>query len=208
MRLTRASCHADGEVSAGWGSLARVFSRSGVSESIATRPKIGASAKRRRVVLLGQWLGQRRRWRPWSEPPPSIVVRTHYESPCQQWVRQGKFVRTLQGRPGASLRPSIQREEPAAVNRRRPVHCGLSWSVALMPHMGRTQAILTAKDVVRLLRQRVAKAGGQSAWAKKTGVHRTLINRVLREQQAPTKSIVNALQLDVVYLPKKRRRTR
>ncbi len=38
---------------------------------------------------------------------------------------------------------SIQREERAAVNRCRAVRCGLSLSVALMPHMGRTQAMMT-----------------------------------------------------------------
>jgi DNA-binding phage protein len=65
------------------------------------------------------------------------------------------------------------------------------------------QRFLTAKDVVQLLRQEVAEIGGQSAWARKTGIHRSLINRVLQGKEAPTKTIIDALQLKVVYLPKK-----
>ncbi len=77
--LARASCHADGEVSAGWGSLARSIQprrRAGVNRRCSQKSGRAASVKRRRVVLLGQWLGRRRRWRPWSEPPPGRVVRT------------------------------------------------------------------------------------------------------------------------------------
>jgi hypothetical protein len=60
---------------------------------------------------------------------------------------------------------------------------------------------LRAKDVVRLLRQQVAETGGQSAWAKKTGIHRTLVNKVLQGQKPLTKSILNALRLETVYRP-------
>jgi DNA-binding phage protein len=64
------------------------------------------------------------------------------------------------------------------------------------------RTILRAEDVVRLLHQQVAKAGGQSAWARNTGIHRSLINKVLRGQMPPAKSIIDALGLEVVYLPK------
>jgi DNA-binding phage protein len=66
--------------------------------------------------------------------------------------------------------------------------------------------VLRAKDVVRLLRQEVAEAGGQSAWAKRTGIHRTLVNKILLEQKPLTKSIIKVLQLEVVYLQRSVRR--
>jgi DNA-binding phage protein len=68
------------------------------------------------------------------------------------------------------------------------------------------RTVLQEEDVVELLRQEVADAGGQSAWSKKTGVHRSIINRVLLGRHAPTKSIVNALGLEIVYLPKQSRK--
>jgi hypothetical protein len=64
--------------------------------------------------------------------------------------------------------------------------------------------ILRTRDVIQLLHLEVAAAGGQSGWARKTGIHRSLINKVLGGQKPSTKSIINALQLEVVYLPKRR----
>jgi DNA-binding phage protein len=61
------------------------------------------------------------------------------------------------------------------------------------------QKIWCEKDVVELLRQEVAKAGGQSSWHRKTGVSRVTINKVLRTQRGPTKAIINALNLEIVY---------
>jgi DNA-binding phage protein len=59
--------------------------------------------------------------------------------------------------------------------------------------------ILTQKDVVQLLRREVAKAGGQTGWSKKTGVHRSLINKILQGREPLTKSILKALGLEIVY---------
>jgi DNA-binding phage protein len=61
------------------------------------------------------------------------------------------------------------------------------------------QKIWEEQDVVQLLRQEVAKAGGQSGWHRKTGVSRITINKVLRTQRGPTKAIINALNLEIVY---------
>jgi DNA-binding phage protein len=58
----------------------------------------------------------------------------------------------------------------------------------------RTQ-LLDKEDVVELLRAAVEQAGGQSEWASKQGVDRSLLNRVLRGQRAPTKEIIRALKL-------------
>jgi hypothetical protein len=52
-----------------------------------------------------------------------------------------------------------------------------------------SDAVLRAKHVVELLRQKVAGAGGQSAWAKKTGIHRSLVNKILRgKSRLPNRS--------------------
>ena len=59
---------------------------------------------------------------------------------------------------------------------------------------------LELKDVICLLRSEVERAGGQAAWAKKTGTNRTVINRVLNDRQPPTKKIINALKLRIVFV--------
>ena len=59
--------------------------------------------------------------------------------------------------------------------------------------------MLDDKDVVCLLRSEVERAGGQSAWARRERIDRTLLNRVLCGQKPPTKEIVRALKLCNVY---------
>jgi DNA-binding phage protein len=59
--------------------------------------------------------------------------------------------------------------------------------------------MLDDKDVVRLLRSEVARAGGQSAWARRERIDRTLLNRVLNGQKPPSKEIIRALKLCNVY---------
>ena len=49
---------------------------------------------------------------------------------------------------------------------------------------------LALKDVIGLLRSEVEQAGGQTAWAKKTGIQRAIVNRVLTDLELPTKSII------------------
>ena len=70
------------------------------------------------------------------------------------------------------------------------------------------QKILKRKDVVRLLRQQVADAGRQSRWSRKTGVNRSVINRVIQGRQPPTKVLLRVLQLETVYVPTKKAPTR
>jgi DNA-binding phage protein len=60
--------------------------------------------------------------------------------------------------------------------------------------------ILESEDVVILLRSEVDGAGGQVAWAKAAGVSRPVLNRVLNGRGSPTKKIINALGLRVVYV--------
>jgi DNA-binding phage protein len=60
--------------------------------------------------------------------------------------------------------------------------------------------ILDAEDVVRLLRSEVKRAGGQAAWASRTGLNRIVVNKVLNGKTLPTKKIVKALKLRIVYV--------
>ena len=62
---------------------------------------------------------------------------------------------------------------------------------------------LELKDVIGLLRSKVERAGGQTAWAEKTGINRTIINRVLNDREPPTKKIIRALKLRMVFVSKR-----
>jgi DNA-binding phage protein len=62
-------------------------------------------------------------------------------------------------------------------------------------------SFLELKDVIHLLRSEVEQAGNQGAWSKKTGVNRATLNKVLNGHQPPTKSIIRALKLRVVFVP-------
>jgi hypothetical protein len=65
---------------------------------------------------------------------------------------------------------------------------------------------LELKDVIGLLRSEVEQAGGQTAWAKKTGIQRAIVNRVLTDLELPTKSIIRSLKLRTVFVPKPKSR--
>jgi DNA-binding phage protein len=60
--------------------------------------------------------------------------------------------------------------------------------------------ILESKDVIDLLRSEVRRAGGQAAWASKTGNNRIVVNKVLNGKTPPTKKIIKALKLRTVFV--------
>ena len=60
--------------------------------------------------------------------------------------------------------------------------------------------ILELKDVVPLLRAEVRRAGGVSAWSKKTGVNRSVASKVLNNLKPPSRSIIKALKLRTVFV--------
>jgi DNA-binding phage protein len=60
--------------------------------------------------------------------------------------------------------------------------------------------ILEVKDVIRLLRSEVDRAGGQVAWASKTGVDRVTVNKILNGHASPTKKIISVLKLRTVFV--------
>jgi DNA-binding phage protein len=60
--------------------------------------------------------------------------------------------------------------------------------------------VLEAQDVVSLLRSEIERAGGVGLWAEKTGVHRSVVSKVLSNMYPPTKSIIKALKLRAVFV--------
>ena len=58
------------------------------------------------------------------------------------------------------------------------------------------------KEVVALLRSEVARAGGQQAFASKTGVDRTALNKVLSGDRKPSPLMIEALGLCTVFVRK------
>jgi DNA-binding response OmpR family regulator len=63
--------------------------------------------------------------------------------------------------------------------------------------------VLEAEDVVQLLQSEIERAGGPMAYSKKTRVDRAVVHRTLTRQKRPSKSIIRALDLRVVYVPKR-----
>jgi DNA-binding phage protein len=68
--------------------------------------------------------------------------------------------------------------------------------------MARLARVLDDRDVVELLHSSVKKAGGQVAVAHETGVERSHLNMVLNGKRLPSWSIVDALNLHIVYVRK------
>jgi hypothetical protein len=59
--------------------------------------------------------------------------------------------------------------------------------------------VLEIEEVISLLRSEVKTAGGVSGWSRKTGIHRTTVSKVLAGLQPPSKSIIRALKLRIVF---------
>jgi hypothetical protein len=55
---------------------------------------------------------------------------------------------------------------------------------------------LHVQDLLRLLRHEIDRVGGQSEWARQTGICRTYINKVLNGRKLPGPSICRALGLE------------
>jgi DNA-binding response OmpR family regulator len=75
-----------------------------------------------------------------------------------------------------------------------------AWGVAERPNM----VVLEAEDVVQLLQSEIERAGGPMAYSKKARVDRAAVHRFLKRQKGPGKKIISALELRVVYAPKRR----
>jgi hypothetical protein len=59
---------------------------------------------------------------------------------------------------------------------------------------------LDPEEIVQLLRAEVKKAGSQEAWAKRAGIERTLVNKVLHQKRPVSRKMMEALGLRVVVV--------
>jgi hypothetical protein len=59
---------------------------------------------------------------------------------------------------------------------------------------------LNIQDVIELLRAEIDRVGGQSEWARQTGIERALINRVLNGRRLPPSILCRALGLEWVLV--------
>jgi hypothetical protein len=57
---------------------------------------------------------------------------------------------------------------------------------------------LQVQDVVELLCREIDRVGGQTQWARQTGVQRDLINKVLSGRRLPTSCLCRALGMEWV----------
>ena len=92
----------------------------------------------------------------------------------------------------------------------RSILDALNLRIAYAPvgRRGRADArVLNDDDVRKLLHSRVKNAGGQAAFSKQTGVDRTHLNQVLSGKRRVTPSILDALNLRIVYTPVGRRQS-
>ena len=60
---------------------------------------------------------------------------------------------------------------------------------------------LDDKEVIRLLKAEVDRAGSQTAFAAQTGANRNNLNRILSGKMAITTGVTRALKLRRVYVP-------
>jgi len=60
--------------------------------------------------------------------------------------------------------------------------------------------VLELADVIVMLRSEVDRVGGQAVWAKKAGVDRAVVSKVLNGRRPPNKAIINALDLRMVFV--------
>lgn len=60
--------------------------------------------------------------------------------------------------------------------------------------------IFETEDVISLLRSEIKRAGGVGEWAKRTGVHRSVVSKVMPKAYPPTKRIIKALKLRTVFV--------
>jgi DNA-binding phage protein len=60
--------------------------------------------------------------------------------------------------------------------------------------------VLEPREIVQLLRAEVKKAGSQGTWAKRAGIDRSFVNKIIHGRKQPTKNMILALGLRIVVL--------
>jgi predicted transcriptional regulator len=75
-------------------------------------------------------------------------------------------------------------------------------ALALSSGLGTKALVFDEKDVVDLLRIAIEREGSQSAFARRSGVNRSYLNRVLTGKKPAYDTIAEALGLRRVYMVK------
>jgi hypothetical protein len=75
-------------------------------------------------------------------------------------------------------------------------------STALADRIGRMARIFDEEDVMRLFRAAVEREGSQSAFARRHGVNRVSVNKMLAGKLGVSEDIKNALGLRRTYTPR------
>jgi hypothetical protein len=73
-------------------------------------------------------------------------------------------------------------------------------SVLIASNLGRHALVFDEDDIVHLLRAAVEREGGQTAFAKRHGVDRVLVNMILNGKRPVSDAIAKALGLRKVYV--------
>jgi hypothetical protein len=63
--------------------------------------------------------------------------------------------------------------------------------------------ILDRGGMLRLLRQEMERAGSTSLWATKVGLDPSTVHHILGNRRSPSRSVIEALGLEVVYRQRK-----
>jgi predicted transcriptional regulator len=69
-----------------------------------------------------------------------------------------------------------------------------------------TKRLLDENHVLRRLYKEIDRAGGQSAWARRSGIDRVHLNKVLKGERPLSPNIIRALKLKKVYVAHDRER--
>ncbi len=89
----------------------------------------------------------------------------------------------------------------SVVNQRRPISKSMIRALGLRTAVVDASArVVSESGILKLLRAEVAAVGGQTAWARKNRMNRTLLNKVLRKRGRPPANMIRALGLRFVAI--------
>ena len=143
-------------------------------------------------------------WSPSSARHSSIIhdPLDDHRMPHRHRMNHGAASRKTQATKSSSSRSAQQDGE--AENPRNIVRTCLKTPIEHLCFDARDHEIMRRLDkngVVRLLATEVKRAGGQSSWARRERIDRTILNKVLRGRKPPTEEIIRALKLCNMYEP-------
>ena len=125
-----------------------------------------------------------------------------HRMPRRQRMNHGAASRKTQATKSLPSRSAQQDGE--AENPRNIVRTCLKTPIEHLCFGARDHEIMRRLDkngVVRLLATEIKRAGGQSSWARRERIDRTILNKVLRGRKPPTEEIFRALKLCNMYEP-------